>query len=88
MSENHSRGAIVLTDSKQEAQACIRRGEVKVGEIIDVIKTSCTKVNRPTKINPDSTNTVCKNEFVGEAEVLALSDEHFVKIKTIGALNF
>ena len=79
---DHARGSIVALDSPTEAHVCMNSSEVAIGEQVSLYKPVCKTSPPKGRLNPTS-QTTCKKEPKGFAEVIETSDAHFIKVKAV-----
>lgn len=87
------RGSVARVEGGQEAQVCLGKREVRVGDRVTLFRLECERVPVPVSIgsiyNPRAGSfpprppdyTVCRKERVGGGIVTRLLDEHMSIVK-------
>jgi hypothetical protein len=82
----HTRGSVALKHGAQEADICLGKGEVKVGDKVALFKNECKPRNRGGKEGGESSS--CTKVKLGEGRVSQVLDEHYSTIQVDSGVSF
>lgn len=74
------RGSVVMKATDTEAHVCLGRGEVAVGDVVDVIHNYCQSAGTPIGD--------CKRQLLGRGVVEQVFDDHYSLVRFPAGLAF
>lgn len=82
----HKKGSVVSSDGNGYAKACEESLNLRLGDKLKVYEDICLSSGKKSE-RITGTNKSCTKFFKGQAEVVEILDQHFVKIKAGGTLT-
>ncbi len=82
----HTRGSVALKHSAQEADICLGKDEVKLGDKVALFKNECKSRTGSNKEGSDSSS--CTKVKLGEGRTSQVLDEHYSTISIDSGVSF
>lgn len=84
---SHTRGSVALKHNTEEADVCLGKGEVNVGDRVSLFKSECKARTMGGRDGAGSTQS-CSKIKLGEGEIVRVLDDHYSTIRVSSNVPF